>query len=165
MAHAVGLDALASTEALLGDLAGAGFGTTAVPDLAGRLAAETLAWTLAEYHSALSRLPKVLQDDLRAAWGEAEADSACRDGAFRFAAIRAGSVLVALQPERGRSETRTEDYHSLSAPPRHGYVAFYLWLAAQGVDALIHMGAHGTLEWLPGHRPLDHILHQLLEAT
>ena len=45
---------------------------------------------------------------------------------------------------------RDAEYHDLQATPRHGYVAFYLWLRAQGIHALIHMGAHGTLEWLPG---------------
>ena len=57
---------------------------------------------------------------------------------------------IALQPERGHLMARDADYHDLSRTPRHGYVAFYLWLRAQGLHALIHMGAHGTLEWLPG---------------
>ena len=44
-----------------------------------------------------------------------------------------------------------DDYHDLSRTPRHGYVAFYLWLRHQEkIDAIIHIGAHGTLEWLPG---------------
>ncbi|WP_043610679.1 cobaltochelatase subunit CobN, partial [Novosphingobium sp. B-7] len=51
---------------------------------------------------------------------------------------------------RGDLAGRDEAYHDLSRCPRHGYVAFYLWLRAQGIDALLHMGAHGTLEWLPG---------------
>ena len=45
---------------------------------------------------------------------------------------------------------RDEEYHDLSRCPRHAYVAFYLWLRARGTDALVHVGAHGTLEWLPG---------------
>jgi cobaltochelatase CobN len=59
-------------------------------------------------------------------------------------------VLVALQPERGDVTTRDDDYHDLSRTPRHAYAAFYLWLRAQGIHALVHIGAHGTLEWLPG---------------
>ncbi|MBC6416927.1 MAG: cobaltochelatase subunit CobN, partial [Rhodospirillales bacterium] len=36
-------------------------------------------------------------------------------------------------------------------PPRHGYIAFYLWLRqVEGLHAMIHLGTHGTLEWLPG---------------
>ncbi|MFN7222629.1 MAG: cobaltochelatase subunit CobN, partial [Paracoccaceae bacterium] len=61
-----------------------------------------------------------------------------------------GHALVALQPERGDVVSRDGDYHDLSRTPRHAYVAFYLWLRAQGLHALVHMGAHGTLEWLPG---------------
>jgi len=69
---------------------------------------------------------------------------------IHFQASRRGHVLVALQPERGEVSSRDSDYHDLSRTPCHGYVAFYLWLRAQGLHALIHMGAHGTLEWLPG---------------
>ena len=73
-----------------------------------------------------------------------------RDGALRFAALRRGTTLIALQPERGEVTTRGDDYHDLARTPRHSYVAFYLWLRAQGIHALVHIGAHGTLEWLPG---------------
>ncbi|PTR07579.1 MULTISPECIES: cobaltochelatase subunit CobN [unclassified Novosphingobium] len=150
MAHAVGLDALASTTALLADLAQAGYEVAPPGDLAHRLGHETLAFPLAAYRAALVQLPAALQTDLAQSWGAPEDDTAVRDGAFHFAALRAGQALVALQPERGDLVGRDEAYHDLSRCPRHGYVAFYLWLRAQGIDALVHMGAHGTLEWLPG---------------
>ena len=145
IAHAVGLDALASAGAILAEL-----GTGPVPDLGPRLMAETLAWPLADYRAALAALPQTLQDALAAAWGDPAADPAVRDGAFRFAALQSGNALVALQPERGEVARRDADYHDLSRTPRHAYVAFYLWLRSQGLHALIHIGAHGTLEWLPG---------------
>ncbi len=85
-----------------------------------------------------------------AAWGEPEADPAVKDGAFHFAALDRGHALIALQPERGEVSSRDADYHDLARTPRHGYVAFYLWLRAQQIHALVHIGAHGTLEWLPG---------------
>ncbi len=150
LAHAVGLDALASTDALLSDLAAEGYGTAPGAPLGPALMAETIAWPLPAYRAALETLPQALRDDLAAAWGAPEADPACRDGAFHFAATRRGTVLVALQPERGDVAARADDYHDLTRTPRHGYVALYLWLAAQAPHALIHMGAHGTLEWLPG---------------
>jgi cobaltochelatase CobN len=100
-------------------------------DLARRLAAETLDWPLTAYRAALTQLPTALQDDLAQAWGAPESDPACRDGAFHFAALRCGRALVALQPERGEQAQRDEAYHDLSRCPRHGYVAFYLWLRAQ----------------------------------
>jgi cobaltochelatase CobN len=59
--------------------------------------------------------------------------------------------MVALPPDRGRSAERRADYHDPALPPRHALVAFGLWLRnVFKADALVHMGAHGTLEWLPG---------------
>ena len=150
MAHAVGLDALQSVQAMLGDLVDAGYSATPVDGLSERLAGETLSWPLGEYRAALARLPQALRDDLAQVRGAPEDDPAFRDGAFHFPALRAGRVLVALQPERGDPRERDDEYHDTARCPRHGYVAFYLWLRAQGLHALVHIGAHGTLEWLPG---------------
>ena len=150
IAHAVGLDALASTETLLGDLAAAGFDVEALDSLAQALSAETLTWSVADYRAGLETLPRPLQQSLNAAWGMPEDDPQVRDGVFHFAAVKRGKAIIALQPERGEAARRDADYHDLSRVPRHAYVAFYLWLRAEGIDALIHMGAHGTLEWLPG---------------
>lgn len=150
VAHAVGLDALASSEAILNDLAAAGYAAGAGDGLAAALSAGRLAWPVAAYRAAVERLPPELQSALAAAWSSPEADPAVHEGEFRFAAVERGNVLVALQPERGEVTARTAEYHDLARTPRHGYVAFYLWLAAQGVHALVHVGAHGTLEWLPG---------------
>jgi cobaltochelatase CobN len=149
MAHAVGLDALASAEAILEDLAAAGYRMSEGRALADALREERIRWPMSAYRDALSRLPERLRDDLRAAWGEPEDDLACVDGCFTFVALHRGNALVALQPERGTPENRDDDYHDLGRVPRHGYVAFYLWLRG-ACDALIHIGAHGTLEWLPG---------------
>ncbi|MGK2912306.1 MAG: cobaltochelatase subunit CobN, partial [Sphingobium sp.] len=150
MAHAVGLDALASAEAILADLCDTGYATDSQIHLAIQLERGHLYWPLAEYREALAALPEALRADLWAAWGEPDADPAVVDGAFRFTALSIGHVLVALQPERGERAGRDGDYHDLSRCPRHGYVAFYLWLRARRVDVLVHIGAHGTLEWLPG---------------
>lgn len=150
IAHAVGLDALASVEALLSDLAEAGFDLVPVHALGETLLKQRLTFGVADYRAALSRLPQSLQDDLTQAWGAPENDLGCRDGAFHFAAIQCGQSVIAVQPERGDAATRDSDYHDLARTPRHGYVAFHLWLRQQGIDALVHMGAHGTLEWLPG---------------
>ncbi|ARE42285.1 CobN component of cobalt chelatase involved in B12 biosynthesis (plasmid) [Rhodovulum sp. P5] len=151
MAHAVGLDALASAEAILSDLAGAGHAIAPGTPLTEALAIPSLAWPVADYETALATLPPTLRNDLGAVWGAPDTDPAVRDGSFHFAATHRGNALVALQPERGDSGRREDDYHDLSRTPRHAYVAFYLWLRhALGTDALIHIGAHGTLEWLPG---------------
>lgn len=149
LAHAVGMDALASTEALIEGLAAEGYRLTPPDELGSRLTQETQSWPMTEYLSALATLPETLRDDLTAAWSDPAADPLVQDDAFHFPALRAGQALIALQPERGEVAARADDYHDLSRTPRHGYVAFYLWLKSQA-DALIHVGAHGTLEWLPG---------------
>jgi len=149
MAHAVGLDALASAEAILGDLAGTGYAVAPGKELHEALATQHIHWPMEEYRAALAHLPPSLRDDLNAAWGTPEDDADAGPDGFAFAAVRRGNAVVALQPERGTPKTRDADYHDLARVPRHAYVAFYLWLREQ-TDALIHIGAHGTLEWLPG---------------
>ena len=149
MAHAVGLDALASAEAILQDL-GHLDGVLDVP-LEDSLRSGKLSWPVAHYQATLLRLPASLRRDLQAIWGDADTDPLVLDGMFVFPAVRIGQALVALQPERGMRTDRDSDYHDISRVPCHGYVAFYLWLQT-GIraDAVIHIGAHGTLEWLPG---------------
>ena len=96
-------------------------------------------------------MPSAAVARLREAWGEPADDPDVRDGAFRFRAKKFGNLLVALPPDRGRAAERRADYHDPRLPPRHALVAFGLWLQhVAKVDALVHMGAHGTLEWLPG---------------
>jgi cobaltochelatase CobN len=71
--------------------------------------------------------------------------------AFPFRAATFGNVTVALAPDRGRSADRRADYHDPTLPPSHALLAFGLWLRKSlGIHAIVHVGAHGTLEWLPG---------------
>ena len=71
--------------------------------------------------------------------------------AFPFRAATFGNITVALAPDRGRSADRRADYHDPTLPPRHALLAFGLWMQTSlGVHAIVHVGAHGTLEWLPG---------------
>jgi cobaltochelatase CobN len=150
VAHAVGLDALASVEVLLGDLAAAGYDVAAADAMEQRLMSQELRVDVAEYRKLLAALPLQLQESLAEAWSAPEDDPLVTDGQFRFSGFRAGLAIIAVQPERGEVLRRDADYHDFSRTPRHAYVAFYLWLKRQRIDALIHMGAHGTLEWLPG---------------
>ncbi len=149
MAHAVGLDPLASVAAMLTDLAEDGHDIPPIGTLAHALKTACIRWPLSEYRRALAGLPVSLREDLAQVWGAPEDDPLVMDGAFGFAALRCGHALVALQPERGTPQARDDEYHDLARVPRHSYVAFYLWLREQA-DALVHVGAHGTLEWLPG---------------
>jgi cobaltochelatase CobN len=155
--YAVGLDVPASVIALMNELAAAGYGVSGVPktprDLLDTLAlgATDTKLSIAEYENLLRRVPGAAVARLREAWREPADDLDARDGAFQFRARNFGNLLVALPPDRGRPGERRADYHDPALPPRHALVAFGLWLQhVAKADALVHMGAHGTLEWLPG---------------
>ncbi|TSJ62672.1 cobaltochelatase subunit CobN [Starkeya sp. 3C] len=104
---------------------------------------------LADYRDWLAALPPAAVSAVEAAWGAPEDDPDLIDGAFRFRARRFGNVTVALAPDRGSRAERRAQYHDPALPPRHALLAFGRWLQG-GADVLVHMGAHGTLEWLPG---------------
>ncbi|PWR19615.1 cobaltochelatase subunit CobN [Zavarzinia compransoris] len=152
--HAVGLDSFASAGAILADLAAAGYDTTTVTaeGIAAALTGAPAAFLpLAAYEILFAGLPAPARARVLAAWGPAADDPAVADGAFRLPLLSLGRVTVALQPDRGRAAGRKAEFHDPDLPPRHIYVAFYLWLRHRlGIDALIHLGTHGTLEWLPG---------------
>src|SRR5262245_61069287 len=153
--YAVGLDVPASTIAVLGDLAAAGYAVGAAPRTPHALlaalkpASADAVLSVDAYAGLLADLPPDLVARVRAAWGDPADDPDARDGVFRARAL--GNVIVAFPPDRGRSTDRRADYHHPALPPRHALLAFGLWLRhVAKVDALLHMGAHGTLEWLPG---------------
>jgi cobaltochelatase CobN len=155
MAHAVGLDAPESAVEMLGVLRDQGYAISDVPAdgaaLIERLKIETGRWPVEQYRTALSSLDPTLLADLETQWGSPESDPAIVDGDFVFRAVHCGRALIALQPDRGRRADRAAEYHDAKRSPRHAYVAFYLWLRqVEQCHAMIHMGAHGTLEWLPG---------------
>ena len=81
--------------------------------------------------------------------------SADPDGEIVIAAMRSGNVVLMVQPPRGFGENPVAIYHDPDLPPSHHYLAAYRWLAGEfdgsfGADALVHLGKHGNLEWLPG---------------
>jgi cobaltochelatase CobN len=156
--YAVGLDVPASVIALLDDLSAAGYAVSGAPKTPRELLdaltpdADDAALAVEEYERLLAtHVPSAAMSRLRQAWGEPGDDADVRDAAFRFRVKKFGKLLVALPPDRGHSSQRRADYHDPLLPPRHALVAFGLWLQhVAEVDALVHMGAHGTLEWLPG---------------
>jgi len=155
--YAVGLDVPASVVGLLSDMKHANYGVTDAPKTSRALLdalvepSNDAALPLDRYRDLVATLPNEAIACVNAAWGDAGNDSDVRDGAFRFRARTFGNVLVAFPPDRGRSTDRRADYHDATLPPRHALLAFGLWLRhVAKVDGLVHMGAHGTLEWLPG---------------
>ncbi|HNR26905.1 MAG TPA: cobaltochelatase subunit CobN, partial [Methanobacteriaceae archaeon] len=70
-------------------------------------------------------------------------------GSIVIPGIVLGNVLITVQPSRGWEEV--ENYHDEYLPPHHQYIALYKWLEeAFNANVMIHMGTHGTMEWLPG---------------
>ncbi len=117
-------------------------------------AEETLSF--AEYSAFFATLPTSVQQAVGSRWGAAERDPFFRPGRLdcgRFAVpgFRAGNVAVLIQPARGYNIDPKATYHDPGLVPPHGYFAAYAWLADEfRADAVIHLGKHGTLEWLPG---------------
>ncbi|MEA2983319.1 MAG: cobaltochelatase CobN, partial [Alphaproteobacteria bacterium] len=154
--YAVGLDVPASVNALLADLAEAGYAVSNAPESSKTLldalgGGDGGSLPVDSYRHLLAQLPQAVSDKVVAAWGAPEDDPDAQGGAFLFRAQKFGNIVVALPPDRGRPASRRADYHDPSLPPRHALLAFGLWLRhVANVDAIVHMGAHGTLEWLPG---------------
>ena len=106
---------------------------------------------LDDYLAAFALLPEANQDAVRKRWGEPAADPMFRNGRMMIAGLRMGLTFVGIQPARGYQVDVSAVYHDPDLVPPHGYLAFYFWLRHTfGADALIHVGKHGNLEWLPG---------------
>jgi len=139
--NAVGLDTPVSVVDLLRQLEEAGYRVDRIPDDGDALMAELAdggicgRWPAERY---------VAPAATTETWGSPEEE-------FTFAGIDLGGVLVAIQPARGFGENPIAVYHSPDLAPTHHYLAFYRWLEeAWGAHAVVHVGKHGTLEWLPG---------------
>ncbi|MBA8957099.1 cobaltochelatase subunit CobN [Actinomadura namibiensis] len=101
-------------------------------------------------------LPEDLREDIERHWGPPPGelfvdDSDDPEGEIVLAALRSGNVVVMVQPPRGFGENPVAIYHDPDLPPSHHYLAAYRWLQdGFGAHAVVHVGKHGNLEWLPG---------------
>ncbi len=170
LGNAVALDTPASVIVLLLALAEAGYNVERIPADGDALMAELAAsftydreslaavartatsrWAGDVYAACFAGLPQSLRSDMVQAWGEPPGSVGVEDGDLAFPGLDLGGVLVAIQPPRGFGENPVAVYHSPDLPPTHHYVAFYRFLdEVWGADAVVHVGKHGTLEWLPG---------------
>jgi cobaltochelatase CobN len=142
--YAVGLDVPASVLALLANLGQAGYAVRDLPQTPRALldaldaGSADAALSLDAYARLLAHLPVEVVAKVRAAWGEPAADPDARDGAFRFRARAFGNILVALPPDRGRSNDRRADYHDPTLPPRSGRLRAVAAARGQGRCARAH---------------------------
>jgi cobaltochelatase CobN len=105
----------------------------------------------ADYRAWFDRLPEALRADIEQAWGPPPGELYVDDGHIVLAALRFGNVVLAIQPPRGFGENPVAIYHDPALAPSHHYLAAYRYLdEVFGADAVVHLGKHGTLEWLPG---------------
>ena len=178
--NAVGLDTPASALALLGALRDAGYDIGEVPGLAagdgdalmhtlierggqdpdwltdGQLAGNPIRIPAARYRDWFATLPAELADAMVTHWGPPPGElfvdrSRDPDGEIIVAAMQSGNTVILVQPPRGFGENPVAIYHDPDLPPSHHYLATYLWLRHEfGAHAVVHLGKHGNLEWLPG---------------
>jgi cobaltochelatase CobN len=113
--------------------------------------------TKAEYDAWTADVPSALMGDIVEAWGESPGKLFVNDGGeIVLATIRAGNVVLLIQPPRGFGENPVAIYHDPDLAPSHHYLAAYRWLGSPvheggfGAHAVVHLGKHGSMEWLPG---------------
>ncbi|WP_148862707.1 cobaltochelatase subunit CobN [Marinobacter fonticola] len=166
--NGVGLDTPASTVKILNALRAAGYPVQDLPENGDELI-QALQGAVTNAHGSLAQrpcwqsisvddylawfqtLPLSAQQAIWARWGPPQQDPKCRSGRLMIAGIRLGETFVGIQPERDFIDDPTQSYHDTDLVPPHSYLAFYVWLREHyGVDAVIHVGKHGNLEWLPG---------------
>jgi len=110
----------------------------------------------ATYKGWLAGLPTDLVEHVTRTWGEAPGElfvdrTQSPDGEIVAATLQAGNVVILVQPPRGFGENPIAIYHDPDMAPTHHYLAVYRWVEREfGAHAVVHVGKHGNLEWLPG---------------
>ncbi len=173
LANGVGLDTPASTVNTLKLLKENGYTVRNEPPDSGALMARIMAgptnWLtdrahrtggvelmMSDYQIDYGQLPWEVRQQVEERWGRPESDPFFQPGqtdcgCFKLSILEFGNVVVGLQPARGYNIDPTQTYHSPDLVPPHNYLAFYFWLRHQHrAHAIVHMGKHGNLEWLPG---------------
>lgn len=168
LANGVGLDTPASCVEILKALQVAGYQVENLPqtgdELIQRLIAgvtndpegrelrpvlQQLSWE--EYHEYFTSLPHGVQQGISERWGLGETNHRDADKEIAIAGIQLGNVFVGIQPGRGYDVDPALNYHAPDLEPTHAYLAFYYWVRkCFSADAVVHVGKHGNLEWLPG---------------
>ncbi len=107
--------------------------------------------SLATYDAWFNELPAEARRAMVEQWGVPLGAVGRIEDRLAIPGLRFGNVFVGIQPPRGFGADPMAIYHSPDLPPTHHYLAYYRWLRDEfGAHAVIHMGKHGNLEWLPG---------------
>ncbi|MGY9035521.1 MAG: cobaltochelatase subunit CobN [Rhodobacterales bacterium] len=133
--------------------------TNWLPDRVKRLGGEF--YPLDDYIHEYKKLPYEFRSKIESRWGSPENDPFIKFSSkklhkkkikgFALSIHRFDNVIVGLQPARGYNIDAKETYHSPDLMPPHNYIAFYFWIRFEfKAHAIVHMGKHGNLEWLPG---------------
>lgn len=106
---------------------------------------------LDEYLPEYGKVPEFDRRSMEGTWGPPPGEITVQDGKFVIPGIVNGNIYIGYQPLRAWSEKMEAVYHDPVLPITHQYLAFYRWLRNDfGAQAVVHVGTHGTLEWLPG---------------
>jgi cobaltochelatase CobN len=165
LANGVGLDTPASCVEILKALKLAGYELGTIPETGDELIQiltssvtndpEGKDWkpinqslSAAEYQNYFSTLPEIIQKQIIDRWGPPILDAIQN---WTISGIQFGNVFVGIQPSRGYDLDPSLNYHAPDLEPTHNYLAFYDWVRESfQADAIVHVGKHGNLEWLPG---------------
>ena len=170
--NAAGLDTIQSIRDMLKRFRDLGYTVDHVPETSKELVDEVLGgitndleWSsdervrekaadmmpVSEYRRSYDLLSGFNRDQMEKSWGAPPGEICTQDGKFVIPGIVNGNIYIGYQPMRGWAEQMEAVYHDPVLPVQHQYLAFYRWLKEDfGTNAVIHMGTHGSLEWLPG---------------
>ena len=104
-----------------------------------------------DFYQYYNQLSITLREKIEQQWGNPKESPNYRDGAFLIPGVCLGNIFLSIQPNRGYNIDLQATYHSPDLPPTYAYLAYYVWVQQYfNADAIIHIGKHGNLEWLPG---------------
>ena len=165
IANGVGLDTPASCIEILKALQQAGYFIEDIPEtgdeLIWRLTAgitndlETReirsvnqSLSVTEYQQYFQTLPEKIQQKIIERWGDIDS---LEQSTIPISGIQLGNIFIGIQPSRGYDLDPSLNYHAPDLEPTPEYLAYYYWLRAKfQTQAIVHLGKHGNLEWLPG---------------
>lgn len=104
-----------------------------------------------DFYKYYNLISEELRSKIEDQWGHPHHSPNYMEGAFIIPGLCLGKTFVSIQPSRGYDIDLQATYHSPDLPPTYAYLAYYIWVEHYfKADAIVHVGKHGNLEWLPG---------------